>query len=195
MKIIVPQTVVDQVHVIANNARKAFQRKLKKPKFVGFINMPKARSIGVIVQEIDDDRNPEVAKKSVAAYNHILDCIYVYRASLQSKFGPISVEHYLMHEVAHAVDRERVIKESKNSRKLAASGQRFIDKYACQQVEFDAEMAAIEYIDMPFIRNNYSMLVATYLNTTSGYLGCWTRNKKMAKEFIERLERILDAEA
>lgn len=182
----IPQAVVNQIPEIAEKIRKAFKKEIKTPKFLGFVSIGADRKVGVMAEEVF--RIGRKSKKTVAIYNHALDVIFVYRSILNSIHGPIGVEHFLAHEIAHAVDRKRMTTHKKYQK---MTGQRFVDSYACQETEFDAEMAAINYIDMPYIKKNYATLVVTYLNTISGYVGCWTRNKKLSKLFVERLEKML----
>jgi len=198
-KIIIPQQAVEKIQDFADKIRKSFKKKKigPKPKYIGFFTLSDEkhpdRYVGVLVQ--DEFEFKGEAKKTVASYNHVADAIFVYREVLNEKYGALGVEHFLAHELAHAVDRDRLQKDGAPQPKyvhIKANAQRFIDEYACQPAEFAAEMAAIEYVEIPFIKKNYMTLVATYLNTTTGYIGCWSRNKKLSKAFREQLEKMID---
>lgn len=213
-KIVIPQEIIDHLPTFANDIRAAFKLRISEPKLIGRVTIPAnddmaEREVFILVDEIFKGKkypkkegetpaesrrrqklNRKLNEKTLAAYCHAADVIFVYRSILKETLGARGIEHYLAHEIAHAIDKESV----KHSTSGTAKGvsQRFLDKYFCRKTEFEAEMAAIEAVEIPFIAENLPIIIAQYLNCVSGYVGGWGRDKKYSKIFVTRLKAALE---
>ena len=197
----IPQNIIDSLPNFAKRIRTAFKKnKIGKPVLIGRVNLGKRR-VYIVAAEIfqiydpvktDSKGRPLLvsrSKRTLAAYMHEQDLIFVYRSAVKPSLGPKSLERYLAHEIAHALDKDRLAKVGISAPK--GDGQRFSDEYACTPVEFEAEMSAIEAVEIPFIVNNYAAIAAQYLNCISAHVGSWGRNKKLVKVFTRRLVEAL----
>jgi hypothetical protein len=180
--ITIPGRIIKDLPKLADKIERSFKRKIKGIKYLGFVDLSDdshpQRYVGVIATEICD-AGGENDPTTLAAYCQEMDVIYIFRSITDSKHGPTGIQHYLCHEIAHAIDRDNIAKDEEIDMRAAD----WQSKYACSRAEFSAEWAAIQTVDIPSGSLNYS----------SGFVGNWIENPDAKKKFFDRLERLKTA--
>lgn len=180
MNIRIPAAIAAQFDPLAKKARCAFKKKIKDVTYLGYVPIKRRgepdRNVGIFAKDISPDGNA----KTIAAFAHDHDIIWLYRSVLKRK--PPAIQHYLAHEMAHALDLKRVKKNH-----VAATTLDF--GYASLPIEFEAEMAAIENVDIPYLLRRKRSLsqCLSYLRETSDYIGFWLKDASLKAKFERRV--------
>ena len=188
----IPESVIKQLPAMTNRIVCAFRRRIKGCRRVGYLKLP-SRNLPVVVSEVMWDRGPR--KNILAAYCADTDTLYTFRSMLKMYRyvppGAMPKEHWILHclahEVAHALDRRRIMRMPQ---KLSeAHSMKASIRYVQQNTEYDAEMAAIRHVDVPFLKRhrNWLIILASYLSSCYPHIRCWNRTK-LARRLVRELE-------
>jgi hypothetical protein len=189
----IPENVVKQLPAMTKRIMHAFRRRIKGCRRIGYLNLPGSHRLPVVVSEFMWDRGPR--KNILAAYCADNDILYAFRSMLKVfryiPAGAMSKEHWILHclahEVAHALDRARIMRMPQ---KLSKShSHKASIRYVQQATEFDAEIAAIKSVDVPFLKRNknWVIVLASYLSSCYPHIRCWNRTR-LARQLIRELE-------
>lgn len=203
MKIRIPKYIVAQIPTIAAKIRQLFesnQKKIKTPIPVHNIFL-RGKENRFIVISIDErlrakDATKKDRKKTIACYDGNSDVIFIYRTANDPKRGPVGLEHNIVHEIAHALDRARVRKSGATAKKMGAPAKmtKKYRRYACQDIEFDAEMAAIETIDIPYMIAHWEDMILQFLSANTKHVFAWKDDPKRKEQFKQRLVAAIQAQ-
>lgn len=146
----------------------------------------------------------------MAEYHHPKnEWICVFR-SIQSGWKPgqrhIAIQRVLAHEFAHAMDIKRLTRLGRRG-PTASKNRKERRKYVCHPAEFDAEIASIVQVAVPYMLKqkgaakmvealmtpgipafaNKENFRAFWPIMFNGYVGGWTRDKRILRRFIKIL--------
>lgn len=191
--LLIPPAVLKMLPKLSRKIIKIFKHKRNVDQCIAQLEIGE-RKIPIVLLECFGPRKSD--KNILGAYSADSDTLFLFRSLVQSyktiPAGAMShshwVEHCFAHEIAHALDKKRLLKTSLKTGEKETKKE--IRKYVSQKVEFDAEMASIIGVDIPFLKKNknWVMVIASYLASCYPHISCWDK-PKIAKRFISMLKK------
>lgn len=211
--IIIPDRIIKRLPALAEKILRKFKKNRQSDAieyidsvFLDTKHRRKKRRVPIYIGEEFDTKKK---KYEVLASYYGNDCICVFRGSIK-KAGSRArklhmIQRILAHEIAHAIDRSRILRMGKNNPKAAGTDKGRI-KYVCHPIEYDAEIASIAQVAVPYMlsqRYGQALIIDLFTNnkrlwplskykpfwsiTFNGYLADWSFNDEVCQRFFHDL--------
>jgi hypothetical protein len=176
-RIRIPKLVLEQLPLMARKLKNVLKRNqfLNKTEVIGCLQI-NDRAIKVFAVGAPDP-------KFLGYYYSDKDEIYINSEALTD-----DVLETLVHEVAHAIDRKRI---------LACQQLNETEKYVYScPIEVDAELAVVEYISLPrIIRRKPNItpaqMIAIMTKDSEKRMQAWAKDKKLFNRVLKRLDDMI----
>lgn len=182
--------VLRRLSCLSKRVIKAFktQKHFKGYYSIGNLTLTKTHTVPVVIADVFLENN-KPRSDILAVYCVDTDSLYVFRSLIQFfknvPDGAMTQEHWvkhcLAHEAAHAMAQKCIVHmplKIHQSHTIKSA-----KMYNCQDAEFDAEMAAIVSVDVPFLKrkNNWIFVLASYLGACYPQIRCWKQTELVNK--------------
>ena len=212
LKIVIPESVIKCLPTFSKYAKLIFKSEcIRKPPFhLVWVATVKLGRREIPIYAAERQSRSKLGGLTLASYYRNTDYIVIYRTAIK-RVRPskrtLVIQRILAHEIAHAVDQKRLIRlgnrspQDKGSKKSRAA-------YVCHSTEYDAEMASIVQVAVPYIlkqRNGAQVLIDFFTNNkrlwplhkykpfwpilANGYIIDWCNNERLCKRFFRDLAR------